>query len=201
MSVIRVPLKQGINFELLYLMILPPPFIEGTHNINAIVETPKGSRNKYAYDEKTDIVKLKKALPAGMIFPFDFGFIPSTIAEDGDPMDILVLTDAPTFPGCLVEAKVLGIIKVEQEKKGEKVRNDRVIAVQLDSRLYSSADSIDDLPDGLVKEIINFFASYNNVSEDVFNHLENGGPGIAIELIRNSIKKAINDNKENKKTY
>lgn len=182
-------------------MILPPPFIEGTHNINAIVETPKGSRNKYAYDEKTDIVKLKKALPAGMIFPFDFGFIPSTIAEDGDPMDILVLTDAPTFPGCLVEAKVLGIIKVEQEKKGEKVRNDRVIAVQLDSRLYSSADSIDDLPDGLVKEIINFFASYNNVSEDVFNPLGNDGPGIAIELIRNSIKKAINDNKENKKTY
>jgi inorganic pyrophosphatase len=171
-------------------MKLPPPFIEGTHNINAIVETPKGSRNKYAYDEENDLIKLKKALPAGMVFPFDFGFIPSTIAEDGDPMDILILTDAPTFPGCLVESKVLGIIKVEQEEDGQKVRNDRVIAVQLQSRMYSSANNINDLPEGLVKEIVNFFASYNQVSEDVFNPLGNDGPDVAIKLIHHSIKKA-----------
>lgn len=170
-------------------MKLPQPFIKDTENINAIVETPKGSRNKYVYDEKSDLIQLKKALPAGMVFPFDFGFIPSTIAEDGDPMDILVLTDAPTVPGCLVESKVLGIVKVEQEEEGEKVRNDRVIAVQLNSRLYSSAESIHDLPEGLVKEIVNFFASYNNVSEDVFNPLGNEGPEEAIKLIKNSIKK------------
>jgi inorganic pyrophosphatase len=175
-------------------MKLPHPFIEGTQNINAIIETPKGSRNKYAYDETTDLIKLKKALPAGMVFPFDFGFIPSTIAEDGDPMDILVLTDAPTFPGCLVESKVLGIIKVEQEEDGEKVRNDRVIAVQLQSRLYSSADNIDALPEGLVKEIVNFFASYNQLSEDHFKPLGNDGPEIAIKLIGDSIKKAVESN-------
>lgn len=175
-------------------MKLPQPFIEGTDNINAIVETPKGSRNKYIYDEKTDLIKLKKALPAGMIFPFDFGFIPSTIAEDGDPMDILVLTDAPTFPGCLVECKVLGIIKVEQEEDGEMVRNDRVIAVQLHSRSYSSANNIDELPEGLVKEIVNFFASYNQVSDDVFNPLGNEGPDVAIQLINQSIKKATETN-------
>jgi len=175
-------------------MKLPNPFIEKTDNINAIVETPKGSRNKYAYDEKSDIVKLKKALPAGMVFPFDFGFIPSTIAEDGDPMDILVLTDAPTFPGCLVECKVLGIIKVEQEEDGGKVRNDRVIAVHLNTRMYSSANNINDLPEGLVKEIVNFFASYNNVSEDVFNPLGNAGPEEAIKLIQDSIKKAAETN-------
>jgi inorganic pyrophosphatase len=171
-------------------MKLPQPFIEGTDNINAVVETPKGSRNKYVYDEETEGIKLKKALPAGMVFPFDFGFIPSTIAEDGDPMDILVLTDAPTFPGCLVECKVLGIIKVEQEEDGEKVRNDRVIAVQLDSRMYSSANDIEDLQEGLIKEIVNFFASYNQVSEDVFNPLGNDGPEVAIKLIHNSIRKA-----------
>lgn len=171
-------------------MTLPPPFIEGTEDINAIVETPKGSRNKYAYDDKTDIIKLKKALPAGMVFPFDFGFIPSTIAEDGDPMDILVLTDAPTFPGCLVESKVLGIIKVENEEDGEKVRNDRVIAVQIDSRLYSSANNIDDLPEGLIKEIVNFFESYRRASEDHFKSLGNDGPDVAIELIKSCIKKA-----------
>lgn len=177
-------------------MKLPPPFIKETEDINAIIETPKGSRNKYAYDEEADSIKLKKALPAGMVFPFDFGFIPSSIAEDGDPMDILVLTDAPTFPGCLVESKVLGIIKVEQEEDGEKVRNDRVIAVQLDSRMYASANNIDELPDGLVKEIINFFASYNNLSEDVFNPLGNGGPDVAIALIKKSIKKASDGNKK-----
>jgi len=171
-------------------MKIPPPFIEGTDHINAIVETPKGSRNKYTYEPEIDAVKLKKALPAGMVFPFDFGFIPSTIADDGDPMDILVLTDAPTFPGCLVECKVLGIIKVEQEEDGKKVRNDRVIAVQLDSRMYSSAGNIDDLPEGLIKEIVNFFASYNQVSEDLFNPLGNEGPDVAIQLIHHCIKTA-----------
>ncbi|HEX8461977.1 MAG TPA: inorganic diphosphatase [Segetibacter sp.] len=171
-------------------MRLPQPFIEGTDDINAIVETPKGSRNKYAYDEETDTFKLKRALPAGMVFPFDFGFIPSTIAEDGDPMDILVLTDAPTFPGCLVESKVLGIIKIEQEEDGEKVRNDRVIAVQRASRLYSSTDTINDLPEGLIKEIVNFFAAYNQVSEDVFNPLGNDGPEVAIKLIHHCIRQA-----------
>ena len=172
-------------------MKLPPPFIEGTNNINAIIETPKGSRNKYAYDSNPDLFKLKKALPAGMVFPFDFGFIPSTIAEDGDPMDILVLTDAPTFPGCLVESKVLGIIKVEQEENGERVRNDRVIAVQLHARMYTSANNIDDLPDGLVKEIIHFFASYNQISDDLFNPLGNDGPEVAIQLIHTCIKNAL----------
>ncbi|MCW3079092.1 inorganic diphosphatase [Segetibacter sp.] len=175
-------------------MRLPPPFIEGTNHINAIVETPKGSCNKYVYEEAHDIIKLKRALPAGMVFPFDFGFIPSTIAEDGDPMDVLVLTDAPTFPGCLVESKVLGIIKVEQEEDGERVRNDRVVAVQLQSRMYASANNIDDLPEGLVKEIVNFFASYNQVSEDVFNPLGNDGPDVAVKLIHTSIKKASQNN-------
>jgi inorganic pyrophosphatase len=158
------------------------------------VETPKGSRNKYAYDEETEMMVLKKALPAGMVFPFDFGFIPSTIAEDGDPMDILILTDAPTFSGCLVHSKVLGIIKVEQEEDGRKVRNDRVIAVQLQSRLYSSAEHIEDLPNGLVKEIINFFASYNQLSEDHFNSLGNDGPDVAIKLIHHNIRKAMENN-------
>ena len=174
-------------------MTLPPPFIEGTNHINAIVETPKGSGNKYAFDKKTGLIKLKRALPAGMVFPFDFGFIPSTIAEDGDPMDILILTDAPTFSGCLVESKVLGIIKVEQEDDGEKVRNDRVIAVQLKSRLYSNVETIEDLPEGLVNEIVHFFASYNEVSNDLFKFIGNDGPAIALELIGKSIKKASED--------
>ncbi|MBA2760368.1 MAG: inorganic diphosphatase [Segetibacter sp.] len=138
-------------------MKVPSPFIKGSKEVNAVIETPKGSRNKYVYDEETGGYKLKKALPAGMVFPFDFGFIPATKAEDGDPMDILVLTDAPTFSGCIVECKVIGIIKVQQEKKGQDVRNDRVIAVQLDSRQYASVERLRDLEEGLLKEIIHFF--------------------------------------------
>jgi inorganic pyrophosphatase len=169
-------------------MKLPPPFIDGTDDINAIIETPKGSRNKYAYDHETEMFALKKALPAGMIFPFDFGFIPSTIAQDGDPMDILVLTDAPTFPGCIVKCKIIGIIKVKQEKKGQDVRNDRVIGVQLDSRLFSSVDTLKDLEDGMLKEIIHFFSSYNEISEDKFEPIGNHGTKEAIRLIHQCIR-------------
>ena len=170
-------------------MKIPPPFIGQTEQVNAIVETPKGSRNKYTYDQEADLCKLKKALPAGMMFPFDFGFIPSTLAEDGDPMDILVLTDAPTFPGCLVECKILGIIKVEQFKNGEYVRNDRVVGLHDNSRMFGSVLHIDQLEEGLVKEIINFFESYNNSSDDVFKHLGNEGPAEAIEFIKKCILK------------
>lgn len=171
-------------------MKLPSPFIDDSDIVNAIVETPKGSRNKYVYDKVFETCKLKKALPAGMNFPFDFGFIPSTLAEDGDPMDILVLTDAPTFPGCLVECKILGIIKVEQHKNGGLVRNDRVIAAQLNSRMYGNAETINDLEEGLVHEIVNFFKSYNNSSDDHFKSLGNEGPADALKLIHKSIKKA-----------
>ncbi len=171
-------------------MRVPSPFIKGSKDVNAVIETPKGSHNKYVYDEETGGYKLKKALPAGMVFPFDFGFVPSTKADDGDPMDILVLTDAPTFSGCIVECKVIGIIKVQQEKKGHDVRNDRVIAVQLDSRQYNSVDKLGDLEEGLLKEIIHFFASYNNITEDKFIPLGNDGAAQAIRLIEKSIQTA-----------
>jgi inorganic pyrophosphatase len=169
-------------------MKVPSPFIDGSKDINAVIETPKGSRNKYVYDNQTGGYKLKKALPAGMVFPFDFGFIPSTLADDGDPMDVLVLTDAPTFSGCIVESKVIGIIKVQQEKKGQDVRNDRVIAVQLDSRQYASVQRLADLEEGLLKEIIHFFASYNNITEDKFIPLGNDGATEAIRLIEKSMQ-------------
>jgi inorganic pyrophosphatase len=169
-------------------MKLPQPFIKGTDLLNVIIETPKGSKNKYAIDLETRFFHLKKSLPAGMVFPFDFGFIPYTHAEDGDPLDVLVLTDAPTFPGCVVDCKVIGIIKVEQEKQGKQFRNDRVVAVHVDSRSYSSIEHMDDLEDGLVREIIHFFASYNQLSEDVFKPLGNGDPKEAIALIKENLQ-------------
>ena len=85
--------------------------------IQVIIETPKGSRNKYAFDPEQKIFQLMKVLPAGMAFPYDFGFIPSTLAEDGDPTDVLVLMDEPAFPGCLLKCRVVGVIEGEQGKK------------------------------------------------------------------------------------
>jgi len=79
-----------------------PPFDDESGTLNAVVETIAGSRNKFAYDEKLGLFRLKGVLPAGASFPFDFGFVPSTKGEDGDPLDVLVLMDEPAFAGCLV---------------------------------------------------------------------------------------------------
>ena len=131
--------------------------------IQIIVETPSGSRNKYKFDEKTRRMKLSKVLPEGMIFPYDFGLIPGTKAEDGDPLDVLVLTDAPTFPGCEVEVRVIGVIKANQKEKGKENRNDRLIAVAEQSVLYARIEELGDLDSTLLKQIEEFFTNYQKV--------------------------------------
>src|SRR4051812_16479610 len=93
----------------------------------AIVETPKGSRNKFSYDRETRLFKLGGLLPQGMMFPFDFGFLPSTIGGDGDPLDVMVLMDAPAHVGCLLELRIIGIITAEQTQDGETTHNDRLL--------------------------------------------------------------------------
>src|ERR1700723_148386 len=98
--------------------------------IQVVIETPKGSRNKYAFDPEQKIFQLMKVLPAGMAFPYDFGFIPSTLAEDGDPTDVLVLMDEPAFSGCLLKCRVVGVIEGVQGKKKKEERNDRIVAVE-----------------------------------------------------------------------
>jgi len=100
------------------------------NTIHVVIETPKGCRNKYAFDAKQKIFQLKKVLPEGMTFPYDFGFVPSTKAEDGDPVDVLVLMDEPAFAGCLLKCRVIGVIEGEQGKKKQKERNDRIVAIE-----------------------------------------------------------------------
>ena len=94
-----------------------------------IVETLRGSRNKYKLDEKTGRMKLSMVMPEGMTFPYDFGFLPNTKFEDGDPLDVLILSDEPTFPACQIDCRIIGVIKAEQKKNGKETRNDRLIAV------------------------------------------------------------------------
>ena len=96
---------------------------------NVVVDTPKGSRNKYKFDERDGQWRLSKVLPQGSYFPFDFGFVPSTQAEDGDPIDVLLIVDEPAFPGCVVPARLIGVLEAEQTEKGQTIRNDRLVAV------------------------------------------------------------------------
>src|ERR1051325_6673502 len=81
-----------------------------------VIETPKGSRNKLAYEPSRRMYKLSKVLAEGMSFPYDFGFVPHTQAEDGDPLDVLVLTDAALFPGCLLDCRMIGVIELKQKE-------------------------------------------------------------------------------------
>lgn len=171
------------------------PFDPETHELNVIVETPKGSRNKFEFDNKYGIFKLSGVLPAGANFPFDFGFVPATLGGDGDPLDVLVLMDEAAFTGCLVPSRLIGVITAEQtERDGETMRNDRMLAVAADSRTHRGLESIDQLarnPGGeiLLSEIEHFFISYNTIKGKQFNPLGRFGPDRAEEVVKEGIKR------------
>src|SRR5207248_5895803 len=120
--------------------------------VEVIIETPRGSRNKLKYDPSSDKFKLSKVMPEGMVFPYDFGCIPFTKADDDDPLDVLLLTDEPLFPGCVVESRLIGAIEAEQTQEGETYRNDRVIAVAIASLLYSEIEDLDELNPIVLKQ-------------------------------------------------
>jgi inorganic pyrophosphatase len=146
-----------------------PPFDEETGDLNVVIETPQGSRNKYVFDEKLGLFVLKGVLAAGHSFPFDFGFIPQTLGGDGDPLDVLVLMDEPAFAGCLVPSRLLGVIEAEQtETDGRIERNDRLIAVAANSKTHADVKSINGLNETLVDQIEHFFVSYNEAKGKKF---------------------------------
>jgi inorganic pyrophosphatase len=150
---------------------------------NVIVETPKGSRNKFAFDEKRRIFQLKKVLPVGMAFPYDFGFVPSTIAEDGDPVDVLVLMDEPAFPGCLLQCRVVGVIEGKEGSKKEKVRNDRIVVVEKANHSFGDISHIRELGKKFVRELEEFFVNYHALSGNKYRVLDIKGPTKALRSI------------------
>jgi inorganic pyrophosphatase len=134
-------------------------------SIDVVIETPKGSRNKYTWDEEGKVFRLKKILPAGAVFPFDFGFIPKTKGEDGDPIDVLVIMDEPAFPGCVIECRIIGALKAAQtERNGRIDQNDRFIGVSVLSELYKDFNEISDMNKNVLNEIEHFFISYNTIA-------------------------------------
>jgi inorganic pyrophosphatase len=156
--------------------------------IQVIIETPKGSRNKYAFDPEQRIFQLKKVLPAGMAFPYDFGFVPSTIAEDGDPVDVLVLMDEPAFPGCLLRCRLIGIIEGEQGKKKACERNDRIVAVEKDNHSYAHVKHIQELGKEFVTELEEFFVNYHRLSGKQYRILDVRGPGEATKPMKDGMR-------------
>ena len=157
---------------------------------NVIIETPRGSRNKYKYDEKKGRMKFSKVLPEGMMFPYDFGFIPDTRAKDGDPLDALVLGDEPMFPGCEVECRIIGVLRANQREKGKENRNDRLIAVAVGSILYARVDQLSDLEPTVLQQIEQFFTNYQRARNIEFEVIERSGPQAALVLLRESTKNA-----------
>jgi inorganic pyrophosphatase len=175
-----MPLTNLINLE---------PFHDD-EGLNVLIETPKGSRNKYNYDEKLGLFKLGGVLPSGASFPFDFGFVPSTLGGDGDPLDVLVLMDEPAFAGCLVRTRLVGVIEAEQtERDGETERNDRLVGVAADSRLHTRVRTLEQLGTTLLEEIEHFFVSYNQIKGKVFKPLARSGPARATELVEEGAKR------------
>ena len=157
--------------------------------LNVVVETPKGSRNKYEYDERLGLFKLGGVLPSGASFPFDFGFVPSTLGGDGDPLDVLVLMDEPAFAGCLVRTRLVGVVEAEQtERDGETTRNDRLVGVAADSRLLARVRTLEALGPDLLEEIEHFFVSYNQIKGKEFNPLGRFGPQKALRVVEEGVK-------------
>jgi inorganic pyrophosphatase len=154
----------------------------------AIIETPKGCRNKFDYDPETNLFMLGGLLPEGMMFPFDFGFIPSTLGDDGDPLDILVLMDAPAHVGCLIEVRLIGVISAEQIEDGKKETNDRLLGVTIHSYDHQDLTTIDDVNKSLLSQLEEFFVSYNKQRRKKFRITGTGGPRKAIKLLKAGAK-------------
>jgi inorganic pyrophosphatase len=166
------------------LLAAMQPFDRDDGALNVIIETPRGSRNKYKYDINSGLFKLNKVLPAGAVFPFDFGFVPSTAGDDGDPLDVLVILEEPAFAGCLVEARLLGVIEANQTKNGKTIRNDRFVACANKLKRLCDVKSLRELDTDLLDQIQHFFISYNQMEGREFKPLRLSSAAVAKKLIR-----------------
>ena len=153
--------------------------------VSAIIETPKGSRSKFDFDKETGLFKLNKILPSGLIFPHHFGFIPRTKGEDGDPLDLVVITEAPVFPGNMIECRIVGVIEaMQKERDGKEERNDRFIGIPIVCRDHDHIHTLRNMEENVITNIINFFKDYNRESGKEFTVLKLRGRRTALDLIK-----------------
>jgi inorganic pyrophosphatase len=143
--------------------------------VDVVIETPKGSAQKYDYDPDSHFFKLKKILPSGMVFPYDFGFIPHTKGEDGDPLDVIVISEFNSFPGILIKCRIIGGIKAEQsdsKSKKKLIRNDRFLAIPKCSNIFEDVKNMTDLPKNIMNQLEQFFVDYNKLEGKEFKALK-----------------------------
>ena len=128
---------------------------------NVLIEIPKGCRNKYEYDKEKKMIKYDRMLFSSMVYPSDYGFFPDTLALDGDPLDAMVLTWEPTFPGCLMEVHLVALFDMEDDKG----RDQKILCVRKNDPLWNYIESVDQIPPHLLKVITNFFETYKNLED------------------------------------
>jgi len=151
--------------------------------VRVVIDTPKGNRNKYKWDEGLGLFRLTKILPPGFAFPWNYGFLPKTRSEDGDPLDAIVLMEDPAFCGCVIEGRVRAILRMKSDGK----RNDRIIvspAGEHEDRIYVSK-----IPDRIFREIGVFFAGYHRLRGEVTKTTGRGGARAAMTEIRKAMNK------------
>jgi len=153
-------------------------------SIYVVIETPRGSTNKYTYNPEMDCFELTKVLPFGTQFPLDFGFIPHTKGQDGQPVDALVLMEHAAYPGTVVKCRCIGVIEAKQRENGKTIRNDRLICVLEASPAYEHLTDIKKMNTRLLEDIIHFFKYYNEMEGKKFTHLRTGNKEVAHRLIR-----------------
>src|SRR5258708_3766779 len=122
-----------------------------------------------------------------MVFPHDFGFVPSTKADDGDPVDVLILMDEPAFPGCLIPCRLIGVVEGEEVEDGNQTRNDRLIAVSVQSHTHSDLNDIADLTKDFVQELKNFFVQYHKLDNTESKCLGEKGMKAARNLLNSQV--------------
>jgi inorganic pyrophosphatase len=156
--------------------------------LNVIVETPKGSRIKYGYEPDTGFFSVTKALPEGMMFPFNFGFIPKTLGDDGDPLDMLILNEEPLVSGCRLRVKPIAIVKAMQSDKNKQVRNDRIIGRAISKESPTELKPME-LTDAMVFQIEFFFKAYNKLYGQKFKVIGRGNAKKAMSAVHMGMKK------------
>ena len=151
-----------------------------------VIETPKGRRAKFDYDRSSKLFRLKTLLPDGMSFPVDFGFVPSTLCDDGDPLDVMVLLDEPSCVGALLDVRLVGVIEAQEVEDGRKERNDRLLAVAGVSHLYAGIKTPEDLPGPFIENLTQFWINKDRLEGKAFTVLGVHGPKQAAALVKAS---------------
>jgi inorganic pyrophosphatase len=160
------------------------PLVTEDAAVRVVVEANAGSRNKLKYEPSSGTFELHHVLPLGTSFPYDFGFLPSTVGEDGDPLDAIVFADEPVPPGTVVACRLIGVIEAQQGKPGDaKKRNDRFLAVGRLSHLYKDWHNLADVPARALDELEAFFVSYNAQRGIAFEPLARGDAARATDLM------------------